>query len=880
MKPKGIFPLSGNKLRCVAFYLGGIGTGTIAIGGDGLLKQWQIMNNIKHRAFIPNSFFAVWTKIVENGIEKKKSRALICPNVHEYPDFKAAESVSDHITGSSIKQMFEILPGVEDIQYNGEYPIAFLKYKDQELPIDIRLTAFNPFIPLDPKNSGLPLIIFQFQITNTSEYNCEVVLMGSLLNFLGWDGEKVIKGENNPLFGGNINDHKQIGDWNAIHMKSKTLLKNDKRFGDLTLAIDQSDVMITTQFNNLEQFWSVFSREGTLPESDSEKLSPIGQTWTGSLASRKKLNPGESASITFLITWNFPNRVVDWYINKALIPDTKTEYWIGNRYNEYFSNSLKVIKYASEHWLYLINKTASFHEAFYSSTLPSEVLISVMATASTIRTPTCFWMRDGTFHGFEGCNGASTGKLSGGSCPLDCTHVWNYEFSLAHLFPFLERTMRETEFKMQNESGYLPHRAVIPLYLPQFEMIPDPGDVPPAIDGMFGMVLKIYRDFQITGDLEFLAKSWPFIRRLMEFIFKSYDNDLKGVIYLAQPNTYDCSIIGINSFIGSLYLVALLACEKMAKKLNLPEWPEKFRKIHDSGKLILDKECWNGEYYIQKYDENLIKEFQYGIGCHSDQLVGQWWAFQLGFGYILPPEHVKKAIDSIFKYNFKESLEEIKQTPRIFASPSDSGLMNCTWPSGKKPSVPTYYSDEVWTGIEYEIAALCVHIGKINESLKIIQAIRRRYNGARRNPWNEIECGDHYVRPMSSWTLLRALTGVNYSVESKQITLNPKINPTNFRSFYITGTSWGHIDQKIDKGKIEFRIFVNHGKLELNSIILKALDKCQPHVCSECTITSQEGIKNSINVFLSPKESFSIVEINLSRSIVLHENQQFHLVLN
>ncbi|MHA2288160.1 MAG: GH116 family glycosyl-hydrolase, partial [Promethearchaeota archaeon] len=768
MKAKGIFTLEGKKLRCAAMPLGGIGTGTIAIGGDGLLKQWQITNVVNHRAFVPNSFFAVRTNSISGSNENAVSRALICTKPHEDANFVSAKSVSDHRITNNMKVFFNKLPHVEKIVFNGEYPVSFLKFEDSELPVEITLSAFNPFVPLDPKNSGLPIIIFQFHIKNISTEPIEAVLLGNLFNFLGWDGLKTIRGELYPYFGGNINTHRKIDSWNAIYMKSNALLRTDKRYGNLTLATDEEDVIISPQWRDLEKFWLHFAHNGTLLRSESEEESKLGETWTSSLAVKKTLKPNEKNVINFFIAWNFPNRVVDWHINYALIKDNKSEFWIGNRYNEWFKNSLDVIKYVRSNLHYLLDTTFKFHDSYYSSTLPPEVLTSVSATLTTIRTPTCLWIRDGSFHGFEGCEGASTGGKSGGCCPLNCSHVWNYEFSLAHLFPILERSMRETEFKTQHQLGYLPHRAVIPLYLPQFGEIPDRGDVPPAIDGMFGMILKIYRDYLVSGELDFLNRAWTHIKKLMEFIFSEYYDDPKGIITRAQPNTYDCSINGVNTFIGTLNLTALLACEKIALELSHLDWADRCRKLYESSQEILERECWNGEFYIQKYDEDLVKNFQYGMGCFSDQLFGQWWAFHLGLGYILPSKHVKKAIRAILKYNFKESLEGFKQTPRIFASPSESGLLACTWPNGGRPKVPTLYTDEVWTGLEYELAALCIYIGEVELGLKLINATRKRYDGSHRNPWNEVECGDHYVRPMSSWTLLHALTGISYSIKLNQ----------------------------------------------------------------------------------------------------------------
>ncbi|MHA1479144.1 MAG: GH116 family glycosyl-hydrolase, partial [Promethearchaeota archaeon] len=291
MKAKGIFTLNNERLRCSAMPLGGIGTGTIALGGDGLLKQWQITNTVNHRAFVPNSFFAVRTSLPNKPKDSAITRALICTKPHERSDFVPAKSVSDHRITNNMREFFDKLPHVKNIIFDGEYPFSFLKFGDSELPIEIKLTAFNPFIPLDPKNSGLPVIIFQFHIKNISNDAIEVNLLGNLFNFLGWDGLKTIRGESHPHFGGNYNKHKKIKAWNAIYMRSKTLLKTDKRYGDLTLATDQQNVMISPQWANLDKFWSSFKEKGTLLRNESGEASELESTWTGSLAIKKELKP-------------------------------------------------------------------------------------------------------------------------------------------------------------------------------------------------------------------------------------------------------------------------------------------------------------------------------------------------------------------------------------------------------------------------------------------------------------------------------------------------------------------------------------------------------------------------------------------------------------
>jgi hypothetical protein len=360
----------------------------------------------------------------------------------------------------------------------------------------------------------------------------------------------------------------------------------------------------------------------------------------------------------------------------------------------------------------------------------------------------------------------------------------------------------------------------------------------------------------------------------MDFIFKEYENESDGLITKAQPNTYDCSIYGLNTFISSLNLVAFLACEQIALELDIKNWAKICREKYNFMREVIDKECWNGEYYIQKYDASEINKFQYGIGCLSDQLIGQWWAFHLGFGYIFPKDHVHQAIKSIVKYNYKETLNGLKQTPREFASNYDSGLLTCSWPNGGKPETPTLYTDEVWTGIEYEVAALCFYIGEIESGLNIIRAVRDRYDGTHRNPWNEVECGDHYVRAMSSWTILHALTGISYSPKLYQISLAPKINQRNFQSFFITKSAWGKISQKITQKMLTCSITISYGTLKLSSIKIDLKDDFKDVKISKSVVIS-EGKYQDVGV--TQIFNGSIIEILFDETLNLNEKDQLRL---
>jgi hypothetical protein len=443
---------------------------------------------------------------------------------------------------------------------------------------------------------------------------------------------------------------------------------------------------------------------------------------------------------------------------------------------------------------------------------------------SIIRSPTCFWDEKGKLFAFEGCNGASTGGWTGtgGCCPMNCAHVWAYEMSLAALFPALERTMRETElFAQLHETGYLPHRVTLPLYMPRPWERPIGGPEKPALDGLLSMVLKTYREHRRFGDRGWLERAWPQVQRAMHHVMTEHDTDGDGVLKGEQPNTYDISIFGPNTFIGTLYLAALLAAEAMAAVFEDADLMDLYRNRYELATDAYDNLLWNGDYYIQIYDAEKNPEQNYGKGCHSDQLFGQWWAFVLGLGLVLPRDHIRSTLDSIVRYNLRENFVGHKQQPRQFASEDESGLLVCSWPQGERPKVPTLYSDEVWTGIEYEVAALCLYEGRTDAALKILRSVRQRYNGARRSPWNDVECGDHYARALSSWALLDAAAGYEYDAFTGRLAIDPRVAQDDFRAFFITAKGWGSASIRREPGRCTASLVVAWGEVALNVLALQ-----------------------------------------------------------
>jgi len=820
----------GDALRAVAMPLGGLGTGSIALCGDGSLRQWQITNQINHLACVPHSFFALWARQLRPRTEPV-ARVLQSAALYDSQGPAAPPTSNDHLLPFAQRALLRALPGVQSTEFTGEYPIAELAYHDEALPLRVSLEAFSPFIPLEAADSGLPAILFNFTVSNPTDKTVLASLAATLQNVAGWDGAAPIDGARSFVYGGNTNSLVRLGDLTAIHMTTARLPESDPGYGSVALGLlgPAADASYLTQWDDLAAFWDDFASDGRLANSADSTPSLAGRTWNGALAAPFSLAPGASRTITFVIAWHFPNRYWDYadrhYVALLGFADPKSKFWLGNQYANRFRSALDVAAYVQANAPRLARLTRLARDTFFDSSLPPALIDAVTSQISVMRSPTVFWAQDGHFYGFEGCNGASTPQTEpvGGCCPLNCTHVWNYEMALARLFPALERTMRETEWlAQQHPSGYLPHRVLLPLYLPRPGENSLKGPDRAALDGLLGAILKTYREYRAGGDRAWLAQMWPGVRRAFDHLWSVHDPQRSGLIIGEQSNTYDISIYGLNTFIGTLYLAALLAGEAMAGLLEEPGLAAECRAAYERGRAELDKRLWNGEYYIQEVDFEKYPEQNFGLGCHADHLLGQWWAHQLGLGHVLPAEHVQAAAGAIYRNNFRESFRGIQQAPRVFAADDDQGLLICTWPRGGRPAVPTEYSDEVWTGLEYEVAALLLREGQAEAALRIVAAARARYDGQKQNPWNDVECGDHYVRAMAAWSLLEAALGFDYDAAAGSLGIAPALTPEAFRAPFVAAQGWGTFAQTRGPAGQECTLRLAHGTLALSRLRLAA----------------------------------------------------------
>jgi uncharacterized protein (DUF608 family) len=580
---------------------------------------------------------------------------------------------------------------------------------------------------------------------------------------------------------------------------------NAPSFGTMCLATPEKGCLAETAWVDIEQELQQFVERGSAAAgSDAAHPSVSGRTWNGALSRQLSLEADKSGEATFILAWHFPNQ---YYPQQSYRSANNQATLVGNMYANWFPDAMGVVRAVVNDLDNLRRKTYAFRDCMFNTTLPQYFVDAAVANASILRSPTCFWIKDGTFYGFEGSN-----PQGGGCCPMNCNHVWNYEQTLAKLWPAIERNMRETELKFnQLGDGAIRHRVTVPRSTPNNQMA--------VADGQCGAVLKAYREHLASEDRRFLDAYWPNIRKAMDFAIAAWDKDADGIMDAPQFNTYDRVIHGKNTFVSSLYLAALRAAEEMGRLSADEGVAKRYRELYEKGRKLAAETLYDGEYYIQIADD---LTGGYGKGCCADQVVGQWWARILNLGDILPVEQVRSSLAAIFKYNWLWSQEGFVGTQRFrkFAEGKDKALLICSWPKGGRPEDPIYYRDEAWTGVEYQVAAHKLYEGQIDEALAIVRGARERYDGVKKSPWNEIECGDYYVRAMSAWSLLLAAQGYAYDGPADALAFNPRLAADNHRSFFSTADGWGTFSQKRADGKQLNSIAVAYGRCELAELRL------------------------------------------------------------
>ena len=816
----------GEHLGAIDIPIGGIGAGCIQMNGKAERGIWQIFNNFSYLT-VPDSFFAVRAS---TGDGRSVVRALQTEPVGPFAAMK-------------------------ELTFKGEYPFAWYNFKDSALPVRVSMEAFSPFIPLNAKDSAIPCAMFNLTAYNPTSEPIEVSFMASQQNAVGFTGKVPIDGRMHDEYGGNTNRIIRGAGCTTLHMASN-IPKAAPGYGDMALMALAEDTSGTADWSDVNRLHDDFAGNGSISGAERTPPSPEGRTVNGALVTPFILDPGEKKTVSFVLTWYFPNGKH----GEGVWGDS------GNMYTNWWPDALSAASDLKERLPDLTSRTRLYHDTLYASNLPHWLLDRISSQAAVLRSHTCFWSKSGYFGGWEGCGTTS------GCCQGNCTHVWHYAQTQARLFPEISRIITEEELGYVTETGALPHRQY-------------PG-LEQAADGQFGAILGAYREYQICGDRQWLDKQWPHIKLMMQNAISTWDADHDGVMIGRQWNTLDDALTGSSSWIGSLYLTALAACEKMADIQGETESARLWANIRVKGAEKQNETLFNGEYYIQIPDDQPGKD--YAIGCHIDQLLGQWWAHQLDLGWIYPPDRVRTALRSLVKYNFKPNFNGIIQTPRKFVDDGDSGMQMITWPKDGKPAPEhlMFYGDEVMTGFEYSAAATMVQAGLLREGFAIARAIYDRYDGRLRtdltaadtaswgysgNPFGDDECGKFYARAMSSWSLLFASQGFIYDASTRTIGFKPVWKPENHVSFFTAAKGYGLFSQKRTSKRQIDRIEVKSGKVEIKTLVIEPPTGMTP---SDVKVTlSRERLRETHAL------TDGVLTITLDSKITVNQGQTLEVVV-
>ncbi len=778
----------------IAMPIGGIGTGTISLGGRGDLRDWEIVNR-PAKGFKPKqTFFALYAKPVQGKAISRALEGIIDPR-----DFEGAfgSEVSNHG-----------LPRFRSCRFEAAYPFGQVILQDAAVPVDVRIKAWNPFIPAEVDRSSIPIAAITFVLSNKLNQPVDVAVCGNLENFIGQDGTVVVDGRINtgPKQGArNTNVFRKARGAQGLFMQSDGTSQDAEQSGTIALATTASrGVSYRTGWANLNwgdsllDYWDDFSGDGKLDPRSDVVDNPIG-----SLSVSLRLPAGAIREVTFLIGWHFPNRLGWGVRNEPSLsygtglrdkPDSVKNFYTGQ-----YTDAWDVVFKTAAQLTALERDTHAFVDALCGSDLPAVIKEAALYNASTLRTQTTFRIDQGYLMGWEGCGDTA------GCCWGSCTHVWNYEQATAHLFGTLAKGMREVEFKHSTRAdGLMAFRSDIALSRAS-------EWVNAAADGQMGCLMKLYRDWQLGGDDVMLKALWPAAKRALQFCWRpgGWDADQDGVMEGCQHNTMDVEYYGPNPQMGTWYLGALRAMAEMARYLNEPAFALQCQQLFEQGSAWMDAHLFNGDYYehevrAPRKDDLMLEglrvgmgalnldepDLQLGAGCLVDQLVGQYFAHVCGLGYLLDKRKVQRTLKSIMRFNFKQGFDDHFNHLRSFVLGDERALLMASYPRGRRPKRPFPYYNEVMTGFEYTAAVHMLYEGQTAAGLKAITAIRARYDGQRRNPFDEAECGHHYARAMASWAGILALSGFHYSGVSKTLTFAAKPG----RHFWSNGYAWGTVD--------------------------------------------------------------------------------------
>ena len=772
----------GEKTKNISFPLGGIGTGCIGLSGRGELIDWEIFNRPNKNTRNGYSHFAL--KVTRG--DKSEVRVLQGDTEENLSGMRMPAAFRGFGFGPHMGAMTGY-PHFRDVTFDGRFPIAHLTFAEKDFPVIARLTAFNPFIPHNEDDSSLPAAFFEWELESLAGKEIECAIAFSVMNPADCC----------------LNSEITTGGFGGLYLADGAHRADEIGYSDLCVLTDGEEAVSEAYWyrggwqDACTTYWKNFLNNRRLPArryDEGEKRDH------GTVASYMTLTPGERKRVRFVIAWNVPNQYNYWSPCKD--GDGRDVTW-KNYYATRFADSRAVAEYAMKNYGELYRKTDEFSSAIHDSSLPEFVTDAISSNLSVLKTPTALRLEDGSFWGWEGCNSV------GGSCEGSCQHVWNYAYAMPFLFPRLERSMRECTVKYcLTESGGTKFRMPLPVGR-------ELGSFRACVDGQMGEVIKCYREWKISGDNDWLKKHAPAVFKMLEYAWSNdnpdrWDADCDGILEGRQHHTLDMELFGPSSWLEGFYLLALKLGAQMADAVGEAERSEKYRALYENGKKYMNSELFNGEYFFHKVeldDKSVIdafsadkywnseeREIKYQVaeGCIIDQMLADWHAAIIGDGGVFDAEKKKKALESLYKYNFKPSMRAVTNMWRSFALNDEAGTVICSYPDGVRvPAIPVPYCEETMTGFEYALAGLMIASGKRAEGEEMIRAVRDRYDGEKRNPWNEIECGSNYARSMASYALMPIYSGFTFDMTEKYIGFDPIDGEGSF--LWSVGNTYGRV---------------------------------------------------------------------------------------
>jgi hypothetical protein len=787
----------GPDLNRISLPLGGIGTGTVGFGGRGQFRDWELENHPSKGLTSALTFFACRVAGAE-GTSGRPPQARICEGALFDEEVEGWQGSPAPLAG---------LPRFSQCEFRAGYPFGRVVLSDPDFPVEVAVTAFTPLVPGDAEASGLPLAAFRVTLTSRASEPLDADVMfsaetmtGHTLRAAGQPSQPDVAIRSAPGLTG-------------VLLSDQAMDTGHEEWGTIAAAAVgeggwTGPVWGMGKWNQgLFAMWEGFLATGR-PADGTFGLGSVGPSVAaavaGTVGARRVLPPGGRAEAVFLLGWHYPNRR-SWRWGPHGPGGVAGEETVGNHYTTLSTDAWDGLARNAARLAELEAATQRFVSAFWSSDLSATVKEAALFNLSTLRSQTYFRIADGHPFGWEGCLDEV------GSCLGSCTHVWNYDLATGYLFGGLARQMRELEYQYATaDDGGMSFRILLPL--------DQARDYPlTAADGQFGCVVKLFREWQLSGDDDWLRTLWPACRRSIEFawIDGGWDADRDGLAEGTQHNTMDVEYYGPTPVIQSWYLAALAAGAQMAEVAGDPEFAATCRAVLASGQRLTEDRLFNGRYYVQEVippgdfatvaprlrsdgmgaQEADHPEFQIGDGCLTDQLLGDSYAQLTGIGTVFDAGHVRTTLDTIHQLNYVPDFANWTNYMRTYAGHGERGHIVMSYPDGL-PEHPMPYWPEVWTGLEYVYAIGLIQQGRADLAQDVVAAARERFTGRRRNPFDEAECGHHYARAMASWGLVVALTGFRYDGRNGLMTFAEASQPT--RWFWSTGYAWGTVQQSPD----------------------------------------------------------------------------------